>query len=160
MQRLLEQNNQNKRMRWTIDLTLSAFLRTSLWYVLLNFLDFLHWFTNLENHADQNSDHYNFNGIYFKTSCLCRDFLLLSFGLFGLFSRTRWKKILHWKNSKSISNYLIASCRWALRNSGCWLRLAKISFHVTPVIARWNFTVRRVRFFTSCSATPFLCFRR
>lgn len=58
------------------------------------------------------------------------------------------------------STNLMACSRWACRTSGFWLRLAKMSLSVAPVIALWNFTVRRVRFFVISSWIPFLCLRR
>lgn len=47
--------------------------------------------------------------------------------------------------------YLMACSLWALRTSGFWFLLAMISAREAPVIALWNFTARRVRFFVTSS---------
>lgn len=45
----------------------------------------------------------------------------------------------------------MACSLWALRTSGFWFLLAMISASEAPVIALWNFTARRVRFFVTSS---------
>jgi hypothetical protein len=55
--------------------------------------------------------------------------------------------------------YLMAWSLWALRTSGFWLRLAKISVRDAPTMARWNFWVFLVFFLASSSICPFLCLR-
>lgn len=45
----------------------------------------------------------------------------------------------------------MACSLWALRTSGFWFLLAMISAREAPVIALWNFTARRVRFFATSS---------
>lgn len=47
--------------------------------------------------------------------------------------------------------YLMACSLWALRTSGFWFLLAMISASDAPVMALWNFTARRVRFFVTSS---------
>lgn len=47
--------------------------------------------------------------------------------------------------------YLMACSLWALRTSGFWFLLAMISAKEAPVMALWNFTARRVRFFATSS---------
>lgn len=55
--------------------------------------------------------------------------------------------------------HLMAWSLWALRTSGFWLRLAKISVRDAPTMARWNFWVFLVFFLASSSTWPFLCLR-
>lgn len=47
--------------------------------------------------------------------------------------------------------HLMACSLWALRTSGFWFLLAMISAREAPVMALWNFTARRVRFFVTSS---------
>jgi hypothetical protein len=100
-------------------LTLGRFFRCSFRNILLNLFRFLNRFSGLQ-------------------ICWLCNFLLLSFDFFRRFSRTKNVKLERFCflcRSFSFS-HLIASCRCALRNSGCWLRLARICSQVTPVIAR------------------------
>ena len=62
--------------------------------------------------------------------------------------------------SVHVCTHLMACSRWALRTSGFWFLLAKMSVSVAPVMARWNLVVRRVRFLATSSCCPFLCLRR